>query len=221
LKADYSRRWKSARRKSGNVSSSLRSRKTEPESLPLWPTPTARDHRSVYASEATHDHNSRPLSEAAGLWATPKASEAGPDFAKLDRSMTGVALPAQVALWATPTVADTEGSRLSRSGPRADELLLRGQAVELHSHLDPLPPTHGAKRSASGLTLNPLFVEWLMGWPPGWTTLIAGNPSPCRGGSIAFGFSEMAWCRWRRRMRSELSRLALPPTAPAQLSLFG
>ncbi len=40
--------------------------------------------------------------------------------------------------------------------------------------------------------LNPLFVEWLMGMPLGWT---------------GFGPVGMEWFRWRRRMLSELSRL--------------
>lgn len=45
--------------------------------------------------------------------------------------------------------------------------------------------------------LNPLFVEWLMGWPEGWTSLA---PIDC-------GSPETAWSRWWLRMRCELSRL--------------
>jgi hypothetical protein len=50
----------------------------------------------------------RPIGEIDfGLWPTPRASEAGPDFAKADRSKTGMALPAVAALtaplWPTPT----------------------------------------------------------------------------------------------------------------------
>lgn len=45
--------------------------------------------------------------------------------------------------------------------------------------------------------LNPLFVEWLMGWPEG-HALCAG--------------SEMAFTRWQQDMRGALSRL---PTASA------
>ena len=67
----------------------------------LWATPTARDHKSIHASAATHDHNSRPLSEQVG--------------------------------------AALNGS-----------------------------PAQTAKPGASQV-LNPAFVEWLMGYPPGWT----------------------------------------------------
>lgn len=40
--------------------------------------------------------------------------------------------------------------------------------------------------------LNPQFVEWLMGWPIGWT-----------GSALA----ATEWCLWQLRMRSALSQL--------------
>jgi hypothetical protein len=49
-----------------------------------------------------------------------------------------------------------------------------------------------AGASKTGKRLNPLFVEWLMGWPPGWTD---------------FEPVAMEWSRWWQLMRSELSRL--------------
>jgi hypothetical protein len=50
----------------------------------------------------------------------------------------------------------------------------------------------GSDTSQPRRTLNPLFVEALMGWPIGWT-----------------GFASVAteWSRWLQRMRSELWRL--------------
>ncbi len=50
----------------------------------------------------------------------------------------------------------------------------------------------GDGASYSILVYNPRFGEWLMGWPGGWTD----TRSPVTG-----------WCRWLRRMRTELSRL--------------
>jgi hypothetical protein len=170
-------------------SSSPSVRRNEPPNLDLWPTPTERDYRSIHAGAETHDKNSRPLSEAAGLWATP-------------------------------TVADTEGGRKTRSGPRKDELLLRGQAQELHHHLDLEPASNGAPSSPPGLTLNPSFVEWLMDWPMGWSLLALGSLSMAFASS-GCASSATVFFRWRRRTRSELSRLALPPALPAQLDLFG
>jgi hypothetical protein len=28
---------------------------------------------------------------------------------------------------------------------------------------------NGEKHSTTGLTLNPAFTDWMMGWPPGWS----------------------------------------------------
>jgi hypothetical protein len=186
-----------------------------------WPTPTARDHRSVHATPETHAKRARPLSETVGLWATPKATIAGPDFAKTDRSATGLALQAQASLWATPTVADTEGGRLNRSGARQDELLLRGQAKALHSRQDQGTSPPGETSSPYALTLNPLFVEWLMGWPQGFTALVLGPTLRAPFAWTGCAYSEMALCRWKRLTRSALWRLPLPPGLPAQLDLFG
>jgi hypothetical protein len=61
-------------------------------------------------------------------------------------------------------------------------------------------------------SLNPLFVEWLMGWPPGWT-LLAWSDFACSATELS---------RFKQRMRSALSAIALPAEAPpAQLALFG
>lgn len=47
----------------------------------FWVTPTARDHRSMEASEKTRNKNSRPLSEQVGAWSSspqdPKNSKNG------------------------------------------------------------------------------------------------------------------------------------------------
>lgn len=64
-----------------------------------------------------------------------------------------------------------------------------------------LPPSTadaGVRSSASTRTLprrlNPDFVEWLMGWPIGWT--VPGSPLP-----------ETEWSRWWRHMRGSLYEL--------------
>ena len=138
-----------------------------------WPTPTSRDHRSLEASEATHDRNARPLSEFVGMWSTPRASDGekgGPN-----QSYTTIMLPP-----------------------------LPAQATSFR----PAPPTStdGETSSPERRSLNPLFVEWLMGWPPGWTS---------------FACSATALSHWKQRMRSALWQLGLPPEdQPAQMSLF-
>jgi hypothetical protein len=72
--------------------------------------------------------------------------------------------------------------------------------------------TPGEPSSPSRRTLNPLFVEWLMNWPPGWTVHA----------STGSGCSEMALSRWRAAMQSALSSMPSPPLAqPPQPDLFG
>ena len=53
-------------------------------------------------------------------------------------------------------------------------------------------PMAGGSSCDTPRTLNPAFVEALMGWPTGWT---------------GFGSVATEWSRWSRRMRCELSRL--------------
>lgn len=173
-----------------------------------WPAPLAPDHRSGMVSEATQDKNSRPLREfAVSIWNAPQAAvgRRGPDFAKAARSTTGGNLVTQASMWSAPTVADVLGGRKARGGDRSGELLLNGQTALLSSRLDPTTSTPGATPSTSGRQLNPLFTEWLMGWPTGWTA------SEC---------SEMELSRFKQRMRFELSRLALLDAPPVQQSLF-
>jgi hypothetical protein len=182
----------------------------------LWPTVTERDHRSVYASEATHAFNKRPLSETAGRWATPLVSD-GLKSGPLQQFGTGGRpLAGQAATWATPTQADVTGGHRSRSGSRAGELLLPGQAKALSPHLDPATSPAGVTSAPSGLTLNPSFAEWLMDWPADWSLTL--DPPTALTACVS---REMAFRRFRRRLRSQLSRADLPDAPPAQLDLFG
>lgn len=60
-------------------------------------------------------------------------------------------------LWPTPTVACATGGQTCRGGDRKDELLLAGMV---------------------GGPLNADWVEALVGFPPGWTTLAEAEMSP-------------------------------------------
>lgn len=64
------------------------------------------------------------------FWATTKASEAGPDYAKMDRSDTGLSLQTQMALqdrstWAAPRAGDWR----SGSSQQGSEDLRAGGAM--------------------------------------------------------------------------------------------
>ena len=104
-----------------------------------------------------------------GYWRTPDAhSGRGPSSEermkmKLEKKMP-ISLNDQVAhpklMWPTPTTRDYKDS---------------GKAV-INSHRDSILPVRVAKKDKEqwvkgGGSLNPTWVEWLMGYPKGWTDL--------------------------------------------------
>lgn len=179
-----------------------------------WPTPAASEARLGFQdrSDPTKRGTQESLSTVAMLWSSPRASDGEKGGPNQSFGAGGIPLAAQTVQWATPSVADTTGGRMTRSGDRSGEELLKGQANTLASSL-PVQTTYdvGETSSKPRRSLNPLFVEWLMGWPPGWT-LLAWTDFAC---------SATALCHYKRLMRSALLQLASPQTAPPQqLGLF-
>jgi len=107
---------------------------------------------------------------AFSLWQTPRASDGekgGPN--QTLKGQPSLVNQARRSLWPTPAARDYKGANgeehLAKARGHHDQLpnavalsTLRGQTT-----LD------GAPSSPSDRTLNPRFVEWLMGWPIGWT----------------------------------------------------
>jgi hypothetical protein len=216
----------------------------------LWPTPDTMDgpHGARGVSSNKDHQSANSLDAAAKQWPTPAARDWRSDSSQMTSEelygTKGRPLSRVAMEWSTPSVADTTGGRMNRSGPRSAEQLLKGQAntlmdqwmtprvasgaytrdsgdpdkerltLEGQASFHQVHPTYpvGGVSSQPRRSLNPLFVEWLMGWPPGWT-LLAWTDFAC---------SATALCRYRQRMRSALWQLGLPPTAaPQQISLFG
>ena len=218
LRQDCSRRQKSARAMSASASSSS-----------AWPTPDAtnrvRDEETLEKCAAFRKRNAGQntvplyLAEAAQNWPTPTANDwkgSGPTLERKDGQMRGDRLDyATEQLWSTPRATDVEkGGQWQNANKQQTKqtLTLTGQAQAIYSPLARVTVKTGKPHSKERRSLNPLFVEWLMGWPPGWTLLVWTD----------FACSATALSRYRRRMRSALSQLALPAEAPpAQLALFG
>jgi hypothetical protein len=91
------------------------------------------------------------------MWPTPKSSAAGPDFAKMNgrdnrKPGPGLSLATMAAMYPTPTARDWKDNGKS--------------PAELSRHSETLAMKAGGQ-------LNPTWVEWLMGFPLGWTALDA------------------------------------------------
>jgi hypothetical protein len=123
------------------------------------------------------------LREAAGQdWFTPQGrdwKDSGPTQGNRKSINLGVQAHQD---WNTPSASLGEAGATSRSGDRKGELLLGGQAAQ------DSPNTNGKRRGS----LNPDWVEQLMGWPKGWTRL----------GSGASGFQQSEMDRWLRAWSS-------------------
>ncbi len=188
----------------------------------MWPTPDASVMNDGESPETFLARRERlkakgingngagtPLTIASQLWPTPaardfrsgEASEATHD--RNSRPLNEVA-----TLWATPRSHEVGEYQYSRGDKTKPVLTLTGQTASFRQ-AHPIHPVGGLP-SKERRTLNPLFVEWLMGWPAGWTLLAW----------IDFACSETELSVWKRRMRSELLQLGLPDDPPVQRSLF-
>ena len=130
-----------------------------PSAVHRWPTPNATDHKGV----SKKGQRRGQLLEAV-MWATPKSSPSGPDYARAGREGSGGDdLATQVAreTWPTPRVCAGDKS----SG------MNRAEFYRKMGHEKSNTTKGGKTKSHPGGQLNPTWVEWLMGFPLGWTDL--------------------------------------------------
>lgn len=120
----------------------------------------------------------KPYRTAHVHWPTPRAQEPGSTS-----SDHGLSLNEASKMWATPTARDWKDGTLKETSVPTNGLLSR-QA--------PRTDLGGSVSSNTPRTLNPLFVEALMGWPIGWTDCAS---------------AVTVLSHWSRLMRSALLRL--------------
>jgi len=101
-----------------------------------------------------------PLTDetASSLWPTPTTQDhiIRKSTQQKPGSMHSVGLGDAVRMWPTPTARDGKGAANYKSSKRnAADLTNQARSAD------------GAQRGS----LNPTWVEWLMGFPPGWTDL--------------------------------------------------
>ena len=147
-----------------------------PRTLTNPPT-TARDAAND-GGPSQFRRNSLPLNAVAKLWPTPKSSPSGPDFARAGREESGgddLATAVARSLWPTPQAADGHGGRnemaafqrAQEAGEEQPKTLTRPSGAK--AVLTLRTAVNGQERSSG--QLNPMWVEWLMGFPLGWTDL--------------------------------------------------
>ena len=130
----------------------------------MWPTPLAQEakHGQVTQWEMETDHaatkNSLRVAVAKQMWPTPQARDyKGPS----GRSMKGTEtdLPQAVKMYPTPTASLEKHSTKEAYW---ENRIQKGRQEDIQMRV--------YKETGSG-SLNPQWVEWLMGYPEGWTDL--------------------------------------------------
>lgn len=112
----------------------------------IWSTQTAHDGRrpglDIYSPQGTN------LSRDVGVWPTIRAAEAGGyQYSRGNRNKPVPTLTGAGTAWSTPSIADVTGGRMSRSGDRSDEALMKRQAEMVATNL--------AATLANGLSSRP------------------------------------------------------------------
>lgn len=130
-----------------------------------WPTPAARDHKGSLPI-AQRNRTMGTLDEAAEqIWQTPTGSMM-PSRKQVGATEREALLPDQAENWATPMAMD--GVKPSAGKRKASDLSHQAQA---HRESGPQCShnTHTSPPQSQKRRLNPAFVQWLMGFPQGWT----------------------------------------------------
>lgn len=158
-----------------------------------WPTPMGRDGDSRRCpSSPTSGHMMRKaedgavnaagmpsddLSRAAAFWPTPRAISGGAESATTKKALLreqsgGGDLQSAAQAWPTPAARDERTPNLNETHATDQLNNVSARFQTPRAGLEGPPgedPTHGGQ--PAGKRLNPIFVEWLMGFPKNWTNL--------------------------------------------------
>ena len=143
---------------------------TDENGCGLWPTPNAAKAGNDVGLKCSGDGRAKPnkLGWAVGLWPTPRSGKTTDETeeawtARRDAGKVSTPpLTLAVKMWPTPRASANE-NRQTKPTPSQ------------------LAGTHGKSLAAeAGGSLNPMWVEWLMGYPLGWTDLKDSATPSCR-----------------------------------------
>ena len=119
----------------------------------LWPTPVARDWKGEGFDGQLPNAVRAAGPNSDGMWPTPVADgDRATDYAQ-----GGMSLGRAARMWPTPKASPSgpDYAKATRPGSGADDLAT------------------SVAREEGGGALNPTWVEWLMGFPIGWTDCAA------------------------------------------------
>lgn len=175
------------------------------EQARLWPTPSAsvvndgepveKHAEALRMLKDKHGNGNgagTPLTIAARTWPTPSTQDTENNGGPSQAVRHSPPLNSLAAQWPTPRASARE-NRTTKNAPShgvTHGSTLAGEASE-RSLPAPGTETHGHTCSPECLRLNPLFVDWLQGFPPGWTDCDA---------------TAMPWFPWWLRTHSERLR---------------
>ena len=152
----------------------------------LWPTPNALPATSDLSFRCSGDGRAKPnklgWAVAERMWPTPTVC--GNYNRKGASATSGMGLASAVKLWPTPTATlGTKGGRVTTRKSREGGTLI--EAVSYRAFATPTARDWRSGKASQatmdrnsrplseqvGGSLNPTWVEWLMGWPLAWTDL--------------------------------------------------
>lgn len=142
-----------------------------------WPTPTASDHQSERLENWLKRRDEKAakgvnlqfaLRHAVQMWPTPRANSAmaaattPSAIANVDSRFPNLETVVAKRTWPTPNASDCR-NRGNPTNPCVQRRMEIGKQVGLSMMV-------GGPETPQ-MSLNPVWVEWLMGWPIGWTDL--------------------------------------------------
>jgi hypothetical protein len=148
-------------------------RRTSATDFGLWPTPTVCGNYNRKGASATSGDG---LATAVQKWPTPNAGDskqtgnvANWERRQVDKAAQGINL--QQSLTVAVNRRPTPTARIHKGGGNS---MIRKDGKSRSDMLD------WVVEYQTGMRLNPMWVEWLMGWPLGWTDLKALEMDKCQ-----------------------------------------
>ena len=135
----------------------------------MWATPVA-DDTGIRKKKYSQGGTALSMQASQEMWPTPRASAGMNDSMQSANKQVNKKgykhkLEQAVAMWPTPAARDYKGAN---SYERTKNKLEQGERAQMGQLPNAVMMQEGKQISGS---LNPQWVEWLMGYPEGWTDL--------------------------------------------------